>query len=269
MKNILLSLAIASALFGIEPTFAASKKAPPIDTAAIGVGAPNQNSIWKYTYSPDIIFRVLTSPKHHTHLELGEDEGLTEAPVIGDSVQWRVSGGPRNLYIKPLRENLETTLTVVTNKRTYQFQLISAEHPDRLYQKISFDYPDRDSAIKLMKEARIASIKAEDDRKSQQILAKDIDPATLKFSYTITGDASFKPVTAYSDDKFTYLVMPDTQDMPGVFLVEDNGSLSLVKFRPRDSSNIIVIERVVKKVLLKLGSAEVYVTQAEQKKSWW
>lgn len=274
MKKILLTLAFAVTAFSCALANAAPKKQQAVDPAAVGIGAPSQNEIWKYTYSPDIIFRIFTTPKRHVHLELGEDEGLTETPVVGDSVQWRVSGGPRNLYIKPVREGIDTTLTVVTNKRSYQFQLISLtasteSKTEHVYQKISFEYPDRESEIKLMQESRIASVKAEDDRKNQQVLAKNINPATLQFTYNITGEATFKPVAAYSDDKFTYLVMPQSQDMPGIFLVEDNGSLSLVKFKPRDKTNIIVVERVAKKLLLKLGSSEVYVSQSEPKKSWW
>lgn len=273
MKKVSLALLLSLTAFIGLNAHAAPAKNQVTDPAADGVGTPNQNEIWKYTYSPDIIFRIFATTKRHVHLELAEDEGLTEDPIVGDSIQWRVTGGPRHLYIKPIRVGIETTMTVVTNKRSYEFQLIaedpSTKNTGRIFQKISFDYPEDRKAIRLLQENRVAATRAEEERKSAQVLATGIDPAKLQFTYTITGEASFKPVAAYCDDKFTYLVMPKSQDMPGIFLIEDNGTMSLVKFKPRDNSNIIVVERVAKKLLLQLGDAKVYVSQAETKKSWW
>ena len=109
--KIVISIFLVASCAQAAPTH---KKTQDIDTAAQPIAAPKENRIVRYTYSPDVIFRILTTPTQHTHIELGEDEGLKEQPVTGDTVQWRVSGGPRNLYVKPLRDGLETSMTVVT-----------------------------------------------------------------------------------------------------------------------------------------------------------
>jgi type IV secretion system protein VirB9 len=237
---------------------AAPLKPVVLDEAAKPIRAPKENRIVKYTYSPDVIFRIVTSSKRHTHLELGEDEGVEEIPVIGESAQWRVTGGPRNLYIKPLRDDLETSFTVVTEKRTYQFQLISGS-PDEagLMQKVSFIYPDRDNEIRLRKQAKVAEVAAEQSRLDQQLISKNIDPAALDFSYEIQGDAPFKPTTAYSDGRFTYLVMPHSQDHPAILVLDQKGNPALIDYQVKD--RMVVIERVADRLLLKLGSAEVRV----------
>lgn len=237
-----------------------------VDSAAQGIAAPRENRIHRYTYSPEIIFRVLSVPTLHVHIELGEDEGLKENPVIGDSTQWRVSGGPRNLYVKPVRENIATSMTVVTNKRTYQFQLISGVSNSNVYQKVSFDYPDRDAEIKLTQDMAFASASAERDRLNSQIVAPSVDPASLNFAYNIEGDASFRPTAVYTDGKFTYLRMPTTQDSPALFLMDDAGNPSLINYKVKE--NMIVVERVAKNLLLKLGKAEVKVSQQAPSRFW-
>jgi P-type conjugative transfer protein VirB9 len=236
---------------------AAPKKAAE-DEPAQAIPAPKENRIVRYTYSPDVIFRILTVTNLHTHIELADDEGAKEVPQIGDSVQWRVSGGPRNIYLKPLRPDLETSMTIVTNKRTYQFQLISGKRSDSpAYQKLSFVYPDREAEFRVRKDGEAAALAAEQTRLDGQIIARGIDPTALDFGFEIVGRAPFKPLAVYSDGKFTYLRMPQTQDSPAVILIDDEGNPSSIEYKVRE--NLIVVERVIKQLLLKLGNAEVRV----------
>jgi type IV secretion system protein VirB9 len=196
----------------------------------------------------------------HTHIQLAEDEGVIETPVIGDSMQWRVSGGPRNIYVKPMRYDLETSMTLVTNKRTYQFQLISGKSASGdQYQKVSFLYPDRDVEIKLRKDSEAGAVEAEKVRLADQIIAPNIDPATLDFAYDIDGNASFRPTAVYTNGTFTFLVMPDTQDSPAVFLLDEKNNPSLINYKVK--GRMIIVERSAQRLMLKLGATEVYVTK--------
>lgn len=258
----LITLALALVLANASLVNAASAKkvnASVEDRAFQPIEAAKENRIVRYTFSPEVIFRIFAVPNLHTHIELAEDEGLVEKPVLGDTIQWMVSGGPRNLYVKPVRDDIDTSMTVVTNKRTYQFQLIAGKQGAKRFQKVSFEYPDRDAAIKLGQEISLASAKAERDRLSGQIIRPNVDPASLNFAYEIDGDAPFKPTAVYSDDKFTYLRMPSIQDLPAVFLIDDAGNPSLINYKPE--TNLIIVERVAKKLLLKLGAAEVRISQ--------
>lgn len=233
------------------------------DIAAQAIPVPKENRIVRYTYSPDVIFRIMSVPNLTTHLELGEDEGVKETPAIGDQAQWIVTGGPRHLFIKPLRFDLETSLTIVTNKRTYQFQLIAGKTASApVFQKVSFLYPDRELEVKLRKETETAVVDAEKNRLADQVVATNIDPATLDFGFKIDGDARFKPSAAYTNGKFTFLVMPNTQDSPAIFLLDDDDNPSLINYQVK--ANMIVVERVATKLLLKLGNAEVKVTKRGQ-----
>lgn len=244
--------------------FATTNKYVPQDDAARAIPAPKENRIVRYTYSPDVIFRIMTLPNLHTHIELGDDEGVKETPTIGDSAQWRVSGGPRNLYVKPLRNELETSLTIVSNKRTYQFQLISGSKSEsQVFQKVSFIYPERELEVKLRKEEGVAVVEAEQNRLSSQVISRDVDPAALDFGYEIKGNAPFRPTAAYTDGKFTFLPMPNTQDAPAIFLLDEEGKPSLINYQVKD--RMIVVERMANRLLLKLGDAEVRVLRKTPK----
>lgn len=267
--RLLLSAAILTVA---SSAFAGASNKTPVpqvqDDAAEAIPSPKENRIVRFTYSPDVIYRIKTTTAWHTHVELGEDEGLVENPMIGESAQWRVSGGPRNIYVKPVREDLTTSLTIVTNRRTYQFQLVSGKKGASVYQKVSFDYPEREAEVKLRQAVETANVMAENSRLSKQIIAPSTDPTNLNFGYDITGEAPFKPLTVYNDDRFTYLNMPNTQLAPAIFLVGDDGKLSLIEFKP-PKKNIVVIERLVNALLLKVGNDEVRVSRSNEKKSWW
>jgi type IV secretion system protein TrbG len=242
-----------------------------VDPTAEAIPVARENRIVRYTYSPDVIFRVFTRPTLHTHIELGEDEGLKEKPVLGDTLEWSASGGPRNLYIKPRHDGIETSMTVVTNKRVYQFQLIAGKAEDGkqqpLFQKVSFDFPDREAEIKMRLDADLARETAETDRLNAQIVAPNTDPASLNFNYEIQGEATFKPTAVYNDGKFTYLRLPNIQDAPAVFLLDAAGNPSLINYKIKD--NLIIVERVAKSLLLKIGPAEVRVASRDGNKSFW
>lgn len=257
--KIVISIFLVASCAQAAPTH---KKTQDIDTAAQPIAAPKENRIVRYTYSPDVIFRILTTPTQHTHIELGEDEGLKEQPVTGDTVQWRVSGGPRNLYVKPLRDGLETSMTVVTNRRTYQFQLISSKNASNIYQKVSFDFPDKEAEIRLVQDIQTAATTNEEKRLSQQIITPNIDPSSLNFSYEVTGEATFKPVAVYDDGKFTYLRMPVTQDAPAIFLIDETGNPSLINYKTLDG--LIRVERIANHLLMKLGPSEIRISRKKQ-----
>jgi len=272
MRTAKIAVCLALAFSCAPGAHAAPKKqaARVVDIAAQPTAAPKENRIVTYNYSPDIIFRLLTLPEMHTHIQLAEDEGVIETPVLGDTMQWRVSGGPRNLYVKPLRYDLETSLTLVTNKRTYQVQLVSGKSASGdAYQKVSFLYPDRDLEIKLRKDAEAGAVEAEKVRLADQVVAPNIDPTTLDFGFDIEGSASFKPTAVYTNGKFTFLVMPETQDSPAVFVLDEANNPSLINYQVK--GRMVVVERAAQRLLLKLGATEVHITKhgAKNNRSKW
>ncbi|MGT2455700.1 TrbG/VirB9 family P-type conjugative transfer protein [Cupriavidus basilensis] len=264
LLTIFLGAAICVPAAHAKPQLAASAD-EKVSAAALPIEVPDESRIVMFTYSPDAIFRVLTTPGMITHLELEAGEGVVEVPAIGDSIQWRVSGGPRNLYIKPLRPNLVTTLTVVTDKRTYQLDLRSGEPGAKRFQKVTFHYPEVEAALTLKERDKVDAATNEKARVKSQELGGVPDPTVYEFGYEMEGDAPFKPTAVFNDGRQTFLRLPSVQDQPGVFLYDDDKP-SLVNYVVK--GDYVVVDRVANKLLLKLGKREVRVIRKTSRWSW-
>jgi len=241
---------------------AASPSAPSGPASA--VASPYDNRIRTFTYSPEVVYNLHCAVGMTTQIALAPGEGLIEDPHIGDSIQWRVSGGPTNIYIKPVRPGLTTSLSLVTNKRIYQFQLFSG--PVSNYeQMVSFRYPQDEMRIKLQEQQAQREAQqhqaTELAQQSAQLVSMKFNPSNLAFGYTVKGDAPFRPENVFNDGRFTYLLMPHLQDLPAAFLVDAQGQLTLVNYIHRGS--YLVIERVASHIVLRLGKQQVDITRSE------
>ncbi|MDI1245149.1 MAG: TrbG/VirB9 family P-type conjugative transfer protein, partial [Rhodoferax sp.] len=79
-------------------------------------------------------------------------------------------------------------------------------------------------------EASIAAAKlAAEQAKAQRVVADKsagkLDPTTLDFAYSCTGDAAFKPARVFANDTHTFIQLPagaTTSDAPAVFNVSNH-----------------------------------------------
>lgn len=91
---------------------------------------------------------VYCAVQHVCDIELQAGEKITQAPRIGDKSRWGVdlvmSGQAPNetphLTLMPLEAGIETSLVVITNKRTYHLFLRSTQQHSMLH--IAFTYPE-------------------------------------------------------------------------------------------------------------------------------
>ena len=88
-------------------------------------------------------------------IAFAEDEHI-ENVAIGDSATWQITPNKRAnlLFVKPLAANARTNMTVVTDKRTYLFDLVASPRNSALY-VLQFRYPELEKAAE---EARLAAI---------------------------------------------------------------------------------------------------------------
>jgi len=102
------------------------------------------NRIKTYIFSENEIYRLLVHYGYQTSIEFGEGEKISTISV-GDSYAWKISPVGRRLFIKPLQDNMHTNMTIITNRYTYQFDLMS-KTPDskvdnELVYVLRFFYP--------------------------------------------------------------------------------------------------------------------------------
>lgn len=224
---------------------------------------PADAKLITFPYEPDDTFVVMTRPKSITDIVLHPDEEVVGL-ALGDTYQWKVEEAKGHIFVKPLRPNISTSVTLVTSARTYQFTLQASPEDGVWYQRVNFNYPkllvierERQQATKRAHDAEVARLAA-------QVASPKLSPENLNFEYKISGDASFRPTQVFDDGKFTWVRMPKTQDMPAFFMVAEDGGVELINTHLR--GEYVVVQRLVDKLLLKLGKTEVKV---ERNKGGW
>ena len=227
----------------------------------------------EFAYDADNTFLLLAKPKAVTHIQFAADEAI-QSVAAGDTVSWEFTPtrNRRNLFVKPRYENQETSLTVLTDKRSYQFVLRSTGEGRKWYQRVSWLYaselvltmegaPDAEAAAV----APAARPAAPPPPTAPVGLA--VAPETLRFGYAIQGDAPFRPRVVFDDGRFTYFQLPAAlQELPALFAVVDEHEYSLVNFEIK--GDYLVAQRLLPAAVLKLGRAEVRVRQPATRRSF-
>lgn len=231
---------------------------------------PADNRLLQFIYNPNDTYTILTRPASATHVELGPDETL-EIVVMGDTFQWITSRTGKHFFIKPIKPDIFTSATLITNKRSYQLTFRASPENGKWMQRVSWHYPENAMLAEVASEAKARDDKAEKSRIDNVAPFTGLSPDKLNFDYLAEGDARFKPVTVFDDGKFMYVrFSPNTQELPAIFMVQPDGSLALVNYIVK--GDLIVVQRLAKSLLFKLGKAEVRVNKAaltDERASWW
>ncbi|MVW64473.1 P-type conjugative transfer protein VirB9 [Massilia sp. NEAU-DD11] len=209
-------------------------------------------------YNPAEVYKIRTFYGVSTHVQFADGETMTDV-AIGDKEAWEVEPRKSHLFIKPKAQKADTNLTVVTNKRVYQFALVveprgahddkAWKDPDLVY-SLSFRYPNEEEA-RLAAQASAADGKAmRNEIKGKLAEAKKRDENR---DYWVAGAEDISPTAARDDGRFIYLTFSLNRDMPAVYAVDDEGNESLVNTNV--DGNEIVVQRMVRKLVLRKGKA--------------
>lgn len=99
-----------------------------------------------YIYNPNEVFLLVLHFGFQSHIEFAPNEEI-KTITVGDTYAWKITPLANRLFIKPLERNMRTNMTVLTNKRTYQFDIVSRELEDGeekdLVYLIRFYYPNK------------------------------------------------------------------------------------------------------------------------------
>ena len=104
------------------------------------------NRIKTYIYNPNEIYLMVLHFGYQSHIEFASGEEI-QTIYTGDAYAWEITPLANRLFLKPLVKNVRTNMTVITNKRTYQFDVVSEElengsEKDLVY-VIRFYYPKK------------------------------------------------------------------------------------------------------------------------------
>lgn len=80
--------------------------------------------IKKYVYNENDVYLVVVSTGFQSSIEFEPNEKV-QTLSLGDSYSWNITPLDNRLIIKPMENNLHTNMMVITNLRTYQFDIVS------------------------------------------------------------------------------------------------------------------------------------------------
>jgi type IV secretion system protein VirB9 len=207
---------------------------------------PGQNTpdtrIRTLPYSGDKVYRLVGYVGYQIDLEFEPEESFVGLGA-GDIEGLAFASQANHLFLKPKASKVSTNLTVLTNRREYQFDYTASterpesREPDVTY-VLRFTYskspgvPDRAGKIEQQLESGAA-----------------LRPHNLDYWYC--GYSALKPIAAWDDGVRTRLRFGARAELPAVFVRNDDGSESLLNFNMEGGD--LVIHRVARRFVLRRG----------------
>ena len=204
--------------------------------------------IKEVNYDPNNVTLIKAHYGYETQITFSPDETVDNV-AIGDSLAWQAVPVANHLFIKPVATST-TNMTVLTNLRSYHFELNSSnsKNPkDQIY-ALSFVYPE---AAPIGQTALSHALAA---------------PSSVYYNgeYAFTGNPSIVPIQAFDDGQFTYFKFRSEGDstIPAIFVMDKDRQETLVNYHV--ANGYVVINRVANQYTLRSGNnvASVYNDKA-------
>ena len=188
-------------------------------------------------YDPDRVVRLDGFFGYQMMVQFGPDERV-ENVAIGDGSTWQVTPNKEAslLFVKPVDHAAKTNMTVVTDRRSYLFELDA--HPESAAREIGMTYVVR---FLYPPEPVVAAVAA----------PPPAPPERRNIAYTYTGSRELLPSVVFDDGRFTYFRWPVDTTTPAVFAIAPDGTESLVNYSWRDGYE--AVEQVAPRFSLRDG----------------
>ena len=190
---------------------------------------PGDPRIQTVLYDTNQVVQLQVATGYQLTVEFALDERI-ENVAVGDSGAWQVTANKRgdHLFIKAVQSGVITNLTVVTDARSYMFDLapLYGPLPDMAY-TVRFNYPP--TAVASVADAAVI-----------------VEPGR----YKLGGTRAIRPSQIDDDGEKTYIVWPTDKPLPAVFAIDEKGREMLVDGYMRDGQ--YVIDSVKPKLLFRL-----------------
>jgi len=215
----------------------------PVMSAVTPGRSPTDARIRVVRYEPDQVVELEGTLGFATTITFGPGERI-ENVSIGDSLGWQVTPNRRAnlLFVKPIDRSSTTNMAVVTNLRTYNFDL----HVRRSWKRgdpavvfsLHFEYPEP---------VKLAALTADAAPPPPPAPPKDVNHA-----YSFEGSSRGLPSRVFDDGVSTYFEFPASVDVPAIFAVDADKKEAVVNVSFHD--NFLVVDRLARAFLLRRGA---------------
>lgn len=237
-------------------------------------------------YNPNEVYQLKFHYGYQSFIEFADDEE-TEMISIGESFAWRLTPAGKRMFIRPLEIGAHTNMTIITNKRTYQFDIASAEYDGRadeeLVYTVRFYYPEIGVAVPIPPQLsqpnipqnatpqKITSVVKTpippqfiDRPLTSEVTLHKGDQSELNFRYSIAGlSDNITPIKIYDDGKETFFQFKDKNlIVPAINAVDAFGNEQSVGYAIREG--FVVVQTTSPQFTLRLADSLICVFNEAQ-----
>lgn len=198
----------------IRPFLAISLLAAPLVAQVQPVSGPGDPRVQWISYDADQVTELRVAGGYVLLVELAPGEKI-DTIAIGSSAEWQVTAGKRGDFfvVKNTGSGNRTNLSIVSDSRTYNFELVGASSFGASPYNVRFRYGTPAAVI-------------------------EANEADTQFEYRISGAERIRPSSISIFANRTILEWPAESPLPAIFMVQD-GAESLVNGEMQDGQFVI------------------------------
>jgi type IV secretion system protein VirB9 len=210
-------------------------------------GAAADHRIRSLAYDPEHIVQIIGKPGIQSTIEFGDDERI-ENVAVGDSNAWQITPNHRAslLFLKPLAPRSRTNMTVVTDRRTYMFDLVAGDKWTAPLYALKFSYPNDkppEVAVKTAEAAQSAAVPAASEPQALATADK------LHFDWQSKGYGKLIPSRVFDDGSAVYLAWNKETPLPAILTMSEDRKEGPLSYKM--SGEYIVVSPIPQNMVLR------------------
>lgn len=196
------------------------------------------------TYDPHDIVTIYTRVGLLTQIVFDQDEKIVDM-TGGDVEAWGAATRKARdgVFLKPAGEVADANLHVVTNKRSYSFDLKLARKAkgEVAFMTVYFRYP-------VAAQAAEAAAKEADQVRNLLDVAFPIGNR----HYSVQGSSDLAPIEAWDDGRTTFLRFRARTSIPAIYEANDDSSVKRIE-NINVKDDVVQVQGVCRKLVLQTG----------------
>lgn len=233
-----LTLSVAAVTFA--GVFASAQAAVYPKTAGF------DNRVQEVVYNPSDVTVVRTRAGTVTTIKFEDGEFIkgSEAGLgIGDPLAWNIKVRGNNVFLRPVAEQPDTNILIVTNKRTYPVQLTTSKNTPAFLVRFVYPKPPEQTVFK------------------PEVKYPCTEGNRVNLTYEVKGSQKIRPDGIWDNGRHTCMKWNNAVDLPVVFRILPDGNEQLVNIHM--DKNVMVIHDVNPGYVLRLGGEVLQVRTAK------
>ncbi len=207
--------------------------------------AAADNRIRSLAYNPNEIVRIVGKTGIQSTIEFAADERI-ENVAVGDSSKWQITPNRRAslLFVKPLAAHSRTNMTVVTDRRTYMFDLVAGDPRSAPIYALKFSYPNE-------KPAQTGAQPVQQAAAPVPVQAT-MTAEKLHFDWNKKGSGKLLPARVFDDGQSLYLAWEKEMPLPAILTQTEDRKEGPINYRI--SGEYIVVSPIPANLVLRYGN---------------